>query len=181
MNAHRFSWLGIATLAGALLAAGCAGFNPSSLQPGVSTLAQIEAALGAPAMVWKNPDGSAQLAYPFGPSGTQTVMVFVGADGKLQRITGVLNESQFRLVQPGMTKEQVVRILGPSGAPWTQSFPRTNTVAWTWLYCAPGNFQNYFNVFFDVTTGLVRSTGQSPVMVGREGLTPSCMPVNLGS
>ena len=166
--------------AGALLAAGCAGINASSLQPGVSTLPQIEAALGAPARVWTNPDGSAQLAYPFGPSGTQTFMVFVGADGKLQRITGVLNETQFRLVQPGMTKEQVLRILGPSGSLWTQTFPRTNTLAWTWLYCAPGNFQNYFNVMFDTGTGLVRSTGQSPVMVGREGLTPSCTQTVLG-
>ena len=179
MNRQPFSWLRIAVVAGALAAAGCAGISASSLQPGVSTLPEIEAALGAPAMVWKNPDGSAQLAYPFGPSGTQTFMVFVGADGKFQRITGVLNETQFRLVQPGMTKEQVLRILGPSGSLWTQTFPRTNTLAWTWLYCAPGNFQNYFNVMFDTDTGLVRSTGQSPVMVGREGLTPSCSPIVL--
>lgn len=179
MNQRLFSWLRIVAAAGALLTAGCAGFNASSLQPGVSTLAQIEAALGAPAMVWKNPDGSVQLAYPFGPAGTQTFMVFVGADAKLERIEGVLNETHFRLVQPGMTKEQVVRILGPSGALWTQTFPRTNTVAWTWLYCAPGNFQNYFNVMFDTGTGLVRSTGQSPVMVGRLGVTPSCAPMVL--
>jgi UDP-N-acetylmuramate dehydrogenase len=129
----------------------------------------------------ENPDGTSQLAYPFGPSGTQTFMVFVGADGKLQRITGVLNEAQFGLVQAGMTKEQVLRILGPSGALWTQTFPRTNTLAWTWLYCAPGNFQNYFNVMFDVSSGLVRSTGQSPVMLGREGLTPSCTQTLLGA
>jgi hypothetical protein len=131
MSIRLSSWLRGATLAGALLAAGCAGFNASALQPGVSTLPQIEAALGKPAMVWKNPDGTSQLAYPFGPSGTQTFMVFVGADGKLQRIIGVLNEAQFGLVQAGMTKEQVLRILGPSGALWTQTFPRTNTLAWT--------------------------------------------------
>lgn len=180
MNDRRSSWLGVAALAGAALLAGCAGFNAGSLQPGVSTLPQIEAALGAPAMVWNGSDGSQQLAYPLGPAGTQTFMVFVGADGKLLRITGVLNEAQFGLVQAGMTKEQVLRILGPSGALWTQTFPRTNTVAWTWLYCAPGNFQNYFNVMFDVSTGLVRSTGQSPVMVGREGLTPSCSRTVIG-
>jgi hypothetical protein len=74
MSIRLSSWLRGATLAGALLAAGCAGFNASTLQPGVSTLPQIEAALGKPAMVWKNPDGTSQLAYPFGPSGTQTFM-----------------------------------------------------------------------------------------------------------
>ncbi len=180
MSERLFSRLRVFALAGAALAAGCAGFNAGSLRSGVSTLPQIEAALGAPAMVWKNPEGTQQLAYPLGPSGTQTFMVFVGADGKLQRITGVLNEAQFGLVRAGMTKEQVLRILGPSGALWTQTFPRTNTLAWTWLYCAPGNFQNYFNVMFDVGSGLVRSTGQSPVMLGREGLTPSCTPVVIG-
>lgn len=180
MSIRPGSWLRAAALACALLAAGCAGFDAGSLQPGVSTLPQIEAALGKPAMIWKNPDGSSQMAYPFGPAGTQTFMVFVGADGTFQRIIGVLNESQFGLVQTGMTKDQVLRLLGPSGALWTQTFPRTNTVAWTWLYCAPGNFQNYFNVFFDVTTGLVRSTGQSPVLVGRLGVTPSCARTVIG-
>jgi hypothetical protein len=67
MSIRLSSWLRGATLAGALLAAGCAGFNASALQPGVSTLPQIEAALGKPAMVWTSPDGTSQLAYPFGP------------------------------------------------------------------------------------------------------------------
>ncbi|SBT04719.1 conserved hypothetical protein [Candidatus Accumulibacter aalborgensis] len=49
------------------------------------------ASMGEPAMVWKNPDGSEQLAYPRGPAGTQTFMAYVGPDGTLQRIEKVLD------------------------------------------------------------------------------------------
>lgn len=167
-------------LLGALLVSACAGVNGSKLAPGVSTRSEVIASMGQPAMVWKNADGSEQLAYPRGPAGTQTYMADVGADGKLQRIVGVLNEPYFQLVEPGMTQAQVLRIVGPSGAFWTQSFPRTNTLAWTWLYCANGNFQNYFDVYFDATTLLVRSTGRSQVIVGRLGGTPGCTQDNVG-
>ncbi len=69
-----------------LLVSGCAGYSGSNLKPGVSTLAEVHATMGAPPMAWKNPDGSEQLAYPRGPAGTQTFMVHVGPDGKLRRI-----------------------------------------------------------------------------------------------
>ena len=164
---------------GALLVSACAGINGSHLAPGVSTRADVIASMGPPAMVWKNADGSEQLAYPRGPAGTQTYMATLGADGKLKSIVGVLNEPYFQLVEPGMTPAQVLRIVGPSGPFWTQTYPRSNTLAWTWLYCASGDFQNYFDVYFDMTTGLVRSTGRSPVFAGRMGGTPGCTQDNL--
>jgi hypothetical protein len=163
---------------GALLVSACAGINGPNLAPGVSTVTEVVAWMGPPVMFWKNADGSEQLAFARGPAGTQTFMAYVGADGKLQRIAGVLNEANFALVLPGMNPEQVMRIVGPSGSLWTQAYPRTNTLALSWLYCASGNFQNYFDVMFDATTGLVRSTGRSPVMVGRQGVTPSCFQEN---
>lgn len=163
---------------GALLVSACAGINGSNLAPGVSTRAEVIASMGQPAMAWKNADGSEQLAYPRGPAGTQTYMAFVGADGKLQNIVGVLNEAHFQLVEPGMTQAQVMRIVGPSGAFWTQTYARTHTLAWTWLYCADGNFHNYFDVMFDATTLLVRSTGRSPVFAGRLGGPPGCVQDN---
>ena len=67
----------------ALLIAACASYSGSNLKPGVSTLPEVVASMGEPAMVWKNPDGSQQLAYPRGPAGTQTFMAYVGPDEKL--------------------------------------------------------------------------------------------------
>ena len=162
-------------LGSAMLLSACAVQNGANLQTGVSTLPQVEAALGPPAMVWKNPDGSEQLAYPKGPVGTQTYMAFVGPSGKLQRMEQVLKDAYFDQIQAGMSQEQVLRLLGPSGAPWTATYSRSNTLAWTWLYCATANMQEYFNVMFDQTTGLVRRTGKSPVMLGPAGIAPNCM------
>jgi len=179
MNRTSSVWMRAGVILAALLVSACAGVNGSNLAPGVSTRSEVVASMGQAAMVWKNPDGSEQLAYPRGPAGTQTYMAYVGADGKLQRIVGVLNEANFQLVEPGMTQAQVLRIVGPSGAFWTQTFPRTNTLAWTWLYCASGDFQNYFDVYFDATTLLVRSTGRSQVIVGRLGGTPGCTQDNV--
>jgi hypothetical protein len=102
-------------------------------------------------MVWKNPDGSEQLAYPRGPAGTQTFMAYVGPDGKLQRIENVLNTANFARIQAGMSKDQVLRILGPSGSQWTQFYSRSNQLAWSWLFCNSWNVQEFFDVMFDGT------------------------------
>lgn len=179
MQSKTSVWMRAGVILCVLLVSGCAAINGSGLAPGVSTRSEVIATMGPPAMAWKNADGSEQLAYPRGPAGTQTYMAHVGADGKLHSIVGVLNEPYFQLVEPGMTQAEVLRIVGPSGAFWTQSYPRTNTLAWTWLYCASGDFQNYFDVYFDMTTGLVRSTGRSPVFAGRMGGTPGCTQDNL--
>jgi hypothetical protein len=157
-----------------LLLAACAGYSGSNLRPGVSTLAEIVASMGEPAMTWKDPDGSEQLAYPRGPAGTQTFMVYVGPDGKLQRIDKVLDSAHFARVQAGMSKDQVLRILGPSGSLWTQTFSRSNELAWSWLFCNDWNAQEFFDVMFDASTGIVRSTGQHPNLGGINGTAPPC-------
>ena len=166
-------------LAVALLGlAGCATPGSGGLTPGTSTLADVEARLGRPAKTWKNADGSQQLAFPTGPEGTQTFMVFITPDGKLQRIVGVLNEQFFGLIQPGMTQEQVLRLLGPAGAPATP-YRRSDTFAWTWLYCQSQNVMQYFDVSFDAGTGLVRSAGQHLYTRGYLPGTPACSLQNI--
>jgi hypothetical protein len=158
----------------ALLIAACASYSGSNLKPGVSTLPEVVASMGEPAMVWKNPDGSQQLAYPRGPAGTQTFMAYVGPDGKLQRIEGVLDMAHFARIQAGMSKEEVLRVLGPPGPLWTQTYSRSNTLAWSWLFCDSASLQNLFDVMFDATTGVVRSTEQRPNYQGRLGIQPTC-------
>ncbi|WP_313953253.1 hypothetical protein [Accumulibacter sp.] len=174
MNKIYAIWVRGLIVSGALLVAGCAGYSGSNLKPGVSTLPEVVASMGAPAMIWKNPDGSEQLAYPRGPVGTQTFMAFVGPDGKLQRIEKVLNTENFARVQVAMSKDEVLRILGPSGPMWTQYYSRSNTLAWSWLFCNDWNVQEFFDVMFDGSTGVVRSTGQHPDLRGWSGVAPFC-------
>jgi hypothetical protein len=158
----------------ALLMAGCAGYSGSNLKPGVSTRPDVLASMGEPALVWKNPDGSEQLAFPRGPAGTQTFMAYIGPDGKLQRVEAVLNMAHFARIRAGMGKDEVQRVIGPPYAPWTQLFERSNTLAWSWLFCDSFSLQTFFDVLFDATTGTVRSTQQRPNYVGRDGIQPTC-------
>ena len=174
MDSKFLLWTRALLIASALFLSACAGYSGSNLKPGVSTLAEVVASMGQPAMVWKNPDGSEQLAYPRGPSGTQTFMAFVGPDGKLQRIDKVLNQANFARIQLGMSQDEVLRVLGPSGSEWTQFYARSNQLAWSWLFCNDWNSQEFFDVMFDATSGLVRSTGQHPKLAGWNGGSPSC-------
>jgi len=174
MNRKISQWNRLLVVCVSVLMAACASYSGSNLKPGVSTLPEVTASMGEPALVWKNPDGSEQLAYPRGPAGTQTFMVFVGADGKLQRIEGVLDMAHFAKIQEGMSKEQVLRIIGPSGPLWTQTYTRSNTLAWSWLFCDSASFQAFFDVMFDATAGMVKSTGQRPNEQGRLGIPPTC-------
>jgi hypothetical protein len=48
---------------GALLLSACAGLGNRPLTPGLSTLPEVVATMGQPAMTWKNADGSQQLAF----------------------------------------------------------------------------------------------------------------------
>ena len=73
-----------------VLLSACASYSGRTLENGVSTLPEVVATLGEPAMRWKDDDGREQLAYPRGPYGTQTFMALMSADGRLERIEGVL-------------------------------------------------------------------------------------------
>jgi len=128
------------------------------LKPGVDTQDKVEQKLGKPAQRWQNADGSSQLAYPRGPMGYRTYMVITGADGKLQKIVNVLDQKYFAQIQSGMSKDQVVRVLGPSNPNWTVYFERRDELVWEWRYCDDWNEAARFNVLFDNSTGLVRST-----------------------
>ncbi|WP_313952027.1 hypothetical protein [Accumulibacter sp.] len=174
MDRNSSTWLRGLLILGALLVSACAAYSGSKLKPGVSTRPEIFAAMGQPTMVWKNRDGSEQLAYPHGPFGTQTFMAYVGPDGRLQSIEKVLDVAHFARVHAGLSKDEVLRILGPSGPMWTQYYSRSNQLAWSWLFCNDWNVQEFFDVMFDATSGLVHSTGQHPNLGAGDGVEPFC-------
>jgi hypothetical protein len=168
-------WGRVAALAITVLLSACAGYSGSNLKPGVATLSEVTASMGEPAMRWKDPDGREQLAYPRGPAGTQTFMVFIGADGRLERIDGVLVMEHFARIEPGKSDQSsVLRLLGPSAPLRTQYYRLSNELAWEWRFCDGGSRLAFFDVMFDASTGIVRTTYQRPDDSGRDNSPPFC-------
>jgi hypothetical protein len=164
-----------ALLASALLLSACAAYSGYSLKAGVATLSDVLGTMGEPAMRWKDGDGSEQLAYPRGPEGTETFMAFIGADGRLQRIEAVLDMAHFARVEPGKSDQAaILRLLGPSQPQWTAYFARRDELVWEWRFCDVWNQTAFFDVLFDATSGIVRTTSQRPDYRYPDGIAPSC-------
>ncbi len=141
-----------------LLLCACAAYDGRGLLPGTDRLDDVLRVMGQPAQRWQDADGTVQLAYPRGPMGYHTYMVHLAANGKLQRIENVLDEHFFAKIQPGMTMQQVVRLLGPAQPGWSTYFARRDELVWEWRYCDAASNPARFDVLFDQTRGTVRST-----------------------
>jgi len=89
--------LSLFLLALAALLAGCANFAPVSSG---TPAQQVQAKLGTPETVRKNPDGSEVWEYPGGPFGRQTYMVTLGSDRAVREIHQVLSDEYFARVPP---------------------------------------------------------------------------------
>ena len=164
-----------AVLACTLLLSACAGYGGSNLKAGATALPEVIASMGEPAMRWKDDDGREQLAYPRGPAGTQTFMVFMAPDGRLERIEAVLDMEHFARIEPGKSdKATVLRLLGPSQPQWTMYFKARNELVWEWRFCDSWSQMAFFDVLFDATTGIVRTSYQRPDLSGMDGAVPAC-------
>src|SRR5574343_1047089 len=150
----RRRWLGLAFL----LLSGCASYDGYGLNPQHSRLDDVVRVMGQPSLRWQEADGAQTLVYPRGPVGLHTYFVRGDAAGRFVSRENVLTSTYCARIQPGMTQEQVVRILGPSVAAWTVYFEARDELVWEWRYCDDWHDTARFNVLFDGTTRLVRST-----------------------
>lgn len=160
---------------GMLLLAACASYSGRGLQPGIARVAEVIAVMGEPAMRWRDPDGSEQLAFPRGPDGVHTFMAFVAPDGRLLRIVNVLEVRQFARIVPGRDDQAaVLRLLGPPVPQWGAYFAARDELVWEWAYCNEWNQRSRFDVLFDGHSGRVRSTLQRLDLRGPDGVAPIC-------
>ena len=141
-----------------LLLSGCASYSGRGLKPGEDSLENVLHVMGQPAMRWKESDGSVNLFFPRGPMGLETYMVTIGPDGKLRKIENVLDDKNFARIKAGMTKDEVLHILGPSYSVWTVYYKSRDELAWEWRYCDDTSKTARFDVLIDNSKSTVRST-----------------------
>jgi len=137
----------LAILLAAVLAAGCASYGGSSLVPGQSTETEVRGVMGAPALAFETGNGTRRLVYPRGPLGVETFMADIGPDGRVASIRNVLNDETFYQVRAGMTKDEVLRLIGPPGE--TMGFDRNRTHAWDYRYVDTWGYRAIFSVTFN--------------------------------
>src|SRR5512140_554178 len=130
-----------------LTLAACDPQRISELEEGVSTEVDVRERFGAPDVIWNGPGGERTLEYSRQPAGQQNYMITIGPDGRMAALRQVLNPATFSTVQPGMTMEDVHRLLGKPMK--VTPYPLKNEVAWDWRYLQPPNTSMVFTVWFD--------------------------------
>ncbi|MFT7724486.1 MAG: outer membrane protein assembly factor BamE [Roseateles sp.] len=154
-----------AALACLALLAGCATpGRDARLRPGASTEADVVALYGAPKRVWPEADGGRTLEYSSQPLGQHCWMVRLAADGRLRGVEDTLAPAGRARVVPGMTPEQVSRLLG---AERSRVFYRlSGEEVWDWTIAPDGSdYGMRFNVHFK--DGAVLRASQSMVFPNR--------------
>ena len=153
----------------AAVLAGCATYDGRGLIIGTSGMDDVFRALGTPAQRWVQDDHSVQLVYPRGPFSVHTYMVRIDAQGRLAAIDNALTPATFARIEPGMSDNDVLRLLGPSEPAWTVYYATRDELAWEWRYCDDMHQLARFDVLLDATTRRVRST-----LSRSESLTGEC-------
>jgi hypothetical protein len=141
----------------ALLVAGC-DLQMRDLKPGVSTAADVTKAMGKHTFEWKEPDGSVTWEFPRGPAGVVTYMVVLGKDGVLREIRQVLDDATFAKLQPGMTPDEVRKLIGRPAQ--TMKFANLQEDVWSWKYETGPNELWNFHVHFNLGDGKLKKTSR---------------------
>lgn len=125
--------LSIAAISFALIASGCAGYMPSRDAIGQSR-ATLLAEMGPPEreQSWQ---GFQRLHYPRGPAGRHTYFVDLDSEGRVVGWEQVLTVERFNAVKPGMTRDQVIDLLGI--AKTTNGLARNRGYVWHYRYDNP--------------------------------------------
>lgn len=129
------------------------------LTPGVTTEAQIRDQMGEPETTRTFTDGSRRLEYPRGLAGTNTYFVIVDENGHFVSVTQVLTAANFLKVRPGMTQDEVRRMLGKPTS--IAEYPLKQERVWSWHWLEDGvNHDAMFNAHFG-PDGIVSTTSRS--------------------
>ena len=137
-----------------LLAAGCDPQRIKELEEGVSTEADVRQRFGEPENVWDAPNGRI-LEYNRQPQGQKNYMITIGPDGRMAALRQVLTPENFAKVQPGMSMENLRRMLGKPAK--VTPYPLKNEYEWEWRWMQPPNSPMVFTAVLNSDQRVVRS------------------------
>src|SRR5512134_773353 len=128
----------------------------SELKPGVSTATEVKSIMGQPSFEWKEPDGSFTWEFPRGPSGSVTYMVDLRPDGVLKEIRQVLTEGYFAKIRPGLSKDEVRKLIGRPAE--TMTFPLKKEEFGSWKFEQGSGKKWPVHIHFDLDGRVVTAT-----------------------
>jgi hypothetical protein len=147
---HRlFTWKWLTLF---LLLTGCSSYGPPDTLIGMSR-DELVARMGQPEIERQYSD-VIRLEFPRGPYGRHTWFVYLNVNGRVSRAEQVLNEGNFSLINPGMSQDDVRKLLGRPGE--MQLLGRSRGMVWSYRY------ENNSCLWFQVELSseqLVRSAG----------------------
>ena len=158
--------------------AGCDQQRITELEEGVATEADVRARFGEPEKTWDAGDmaslplpgaaaepGARTLEYNRQPSGNVNYMITIGPDGKMTALRQVLTPQNFAKVLPGMSMEQVRKMLGKPMKITPYALKRE--AHYDWRYLNPPSTAMIFTVVFDADYRVL-----STMSVDEESVTP---------
>jgi hypothetical protein len=140
------------TIGLSVIICGCAGYAPSPDLVGQQSSALTQV-LGQPERE-SIVDGKKRLHFPRGPAGSHTYFVYLDDEDRVLGWEQVLTEERFAQVAPGMTKEQVIELIGISKI--THGLGRQRGFVWHYRYF---NHQCKSFVIEFTLQNIVRSAG----------------------
>jgi hypothetical protein len=150
--------IAVGWLAAVLSLVGCDPKHISELEEGVATEADVRARFGEPETVWQTPAGRV-FEYNRQPQGQKNYMITIGPDGKMAALRQVLTPENFARVQPGMTAEDLRRLLGKPAR--RTPYPLKQVTEWEWRWMQPPNSPMVFSATLDADQR-VTASGSSP-------------------
>jgi len=157
------NWITAAIAAIATILPGCDSFVLQEIKPGVTTAVEVRAKMGNPGYEFRNEDGGVTWEYTRQPSGVHCYMIAFGPDQIVRSVDQVLTEANYAKVKPGMTRDQVRRLLGQPAR--VETFNNLREEVWEWrIEGTPHNEETYLNIFFDTGDGLVKKAGKRVAM-----------------
>ena len=148
-------------IATTVLLFGCAGYAPDHQLVGKHR-SDVLKIMGQPSAELDDADGRV-LIYPRGPYGKHTYFVYTNNHDKVLHWSQVLNEKNFDRIVPGMSRAEVVSVIGDSKIIFLLARDR----GYVWSYRFVSSHCFWFQIEF-TKDNTVRSTGY--------GKPPECRP-----